>query len=105
MDIRIYQLTELGSRAARGTSNPNEPAYKIISFLDFMGTATTEQIVDHVMGFFPEVSSSDVNRELHRLQTIGVVEEITRKGQQQGQESGESVQQQYQHMRLNHASA
>ena len=94
-DIRIYQLTELGSRAARGTSNPNEPAYKIISFLDFMGTATTEQIADHVMGFFPDVNAGEISVELHRLQRIGVVEEITHKGQQGQEDQGQSVGEQY----------
>lgn len=82
-DIQIWQLTDLGTRAARNPSNPDDPTYKIIGYLDFMGTATTGQIVDHVMGFFPELSYGDVSVELHKLARIGVIENATKKAMSQ----------------------
>ena len=91
-DIEIWQLTELGTRAARNPSNPDDPTYKIIGYLDFMGTATTGQIVDHVMGFFPEMDYGEVKREINKLARIGVVENATKKAMGQGQ--------QYQHERM-----
>lgn len=79
MELRIWQLTELGTRAARNQFNPNEPTYKIMSFLDFMGTATTQQIADHVLSFFPELSYGDISVEIHRLARLGLVTEATRR--------------------------
>jgi hypothetical protein len=78
-DIEIWQLTELGSRAARNPSNPTEPAYKIISFLDFMGTATTAQIVDHVSGFFPDVDPGEISMDVRKLARIGIVERANKR--------------------------
>jgi DNA-binding MarR family transcriptional regulator len=81
MEISIWQLTELGTRAARNPHNPDEPAYRIIAFLDQMGTGTTAQIAE-----YRGLDYGDVSVTLHRLARLGLAREITR----------ESVQQQYQ---------
>jgi hypothetical protein len=83
MDIRIWQLTQLGTRAARNPSNPNDPIYKIISFLDFMGSATTEQISDHVLSAFPDLNYGDVSIALHKLARMGLVEDVSRAAKEQ----------------------
>jgi hypothetical protein len=87
--IEIWQLPDIGTRTARNPFNPNDPSYKIIAFLDFMGTATTEQIIGHVLGYFPDLGVGDVSMEIHRLARIGLIQKITLGSQEQGQEQGQ----------------
>ena len=72
MEIRIWQLTELGSRAARNPSNPSEPAYRIIAFLDQMGTGTIAQIAE-----YSGLDYGDVSVLLHKLARLGLAREVT----------------------------
>lgn len=72
MEIRIWQLTDLGTRAARNPHNSNEPIYKIIAFLDQMGTGTTAQIAE-----YSGLDYGDVSVALHKLQRLGLAREVT----------------------------
>lgn len=45
--MRFYALTEAGMNAARRISNPDTPAYKVLSCLARLHSASTEKICEY----------------------------------------------------------
>lgn len=43
----VYILTPMGKRATRNIRNPDTPAFRVLYFLDKMGSGTKEQIASY----------------------------------------------------------
>jgi len=44
--MKIYQLTQLGRRLARSTTNPDTDAWRVVHFLDRVVRATPDQVME-----------------------------------------------------------
>jgi len=42
--MKIYQLTQLGRRLARGTNNPDTANWRVLHYLDSVSYATGDQV-------------------------------------------------------------
>ena len=44
--MKVWELTPAGTRLARTAGNPDTDRWRIVHYLDFVGRATTEQVVE-----------------------------------------------------------
>jgi len=70
--IEIYQLTPIGKKLARSTSNPDNSAWRVVHFLDQVGHSTKEQIAGYC-----GISTGEVASILGTLRRKKVVTETT----------------------------
>ena len=70
--LHIYSLTENGKRLARSTSAPDNPTYRVIFWIDKVGSATPEGIAEHA-----RVGKGELGTILRRLRFSGVIKEDT----------------------------
>ncbi len=70
--MKIYTLTQLGSRLARSTNNPNTSNWRVVHYLDGMGHGTSDQIADHI-----GVPNDELAGSLSLLRRKGVIKEIS----------------------------
>ena len=72
--MRVWSLTQLGKRVARGTRNPDTTAYKVIHCLDRLGTATSDQIASYCGVAMGEVNTALSRMSMMKPPLVGVVE-------------------------------
>lgn len=46
--MKIYALTDLGTKLARSTRNPDTAAWKVVHYLDSVGHSTPDQVANYI---------------------------------------------------------
>ena len=69
--MRIYQLSQMGSKLARSTSNPDTQAWRVVHYLDIMGHATPDQVASGT-----GMSEGEASGTLATLKRKGIVAEV-----------------------------
>lgn len=63
--MKIYQLTPVGKKLARSTSNPDTVGWRVVHHLDRVGQATPDQIASST-----GLAEQDINLALVRLRNM-----------------------------------
>ena len=73
--MRIYTITPIGRKIARSVYNSDEIGFKIIAFLDKVGSSTVEQIADYCGAGVGETAS--ILGRLRRKRIVNEVMEVS----------------------------